>query len=241
MESKNGNRTINSASEIEYLLALAQSHRWAFSYVVSSTRRQTSHTTELVNIDPQAGVMVVGSEVKYSGLTANTPVLFRAQSGGISMQFETELIGSEGNALANRLFTECQIRYPREIRFTQMRKAMRVDCHNRDDLQVLLFAEEKTLHGHVADISETGVKIRFEGNLSYQFKDSRMVTDCQLRLPDGCLLEARVKVLGFVYDKQTDISYLRCYFLEIQEDRQIKLQQLIDATQGEYEQTAMQC
>ncbi len=235
MEPKSNNRIVTSAAEIEHILNLARSHRWTFSYIVSSTRRQTSHTTELVSVKREAGTLVVGSEVKYSGLTTNTPVTFRAQSGGISMQFETHLIGVPGNELAKRLFIECQIRYPDKVSFTQMRKAMRVDCHDRDDMQVLLFADDKSLHGNVADISETGIKIRFEGNLSYQFKESRMVTDCQLRLPDNALLEARVKVLGFFYDRQTDISYLRCHFLELQDDRQIKLQQLVDTVCAELE------
>jgi len=232
MESISSSRMINSAVEILDILKLAQSHRWSFSYLVSSERRQTSHTTEIVSIDSQAGIIVVGSEVKYSGLAANTPVIFRAQSGGISLQFETKLIGVEGNALANRLFVECQVHYPTEIRFAQMRKAMRIDCNTIDDILVTLFADETTLNGEVADISETGVKICFEGNLSYRFQDSRMVTDCHLRLPDGSILDARVKILGFAYDKQADISYLRCYFLEIQEDRQLKLQQLISDAQA---------
>ena len=232
MESIGGSRMINSAVEILGILKLAQSHRWSFSYLVSSERRQTSHTTEIVSIDSQAGIIVVGSEVKYSGLVANTPVIFRAQSGGISLQFETQLIGVEGNALANRLFVECQIRYPKEIRFAQMRKAMRIDCNAVGDILVTLFADETTLNGKVRDISETGVKICFEGNLSYRFQDSRMVTDCHLRLPDGSILDARVKILGFAYDKQADISYLRCYFLEIREDRQLKLQQLISDAQA---------
>lgn len=231
MESIRNSRDITSAVEIQDILNLARSHRWSFSYVVSSERRQTSHTTEIVSIDSQAGIIVVGSEVKYSGLIANVPVLFRAQSGGISLQFETQLIGVEGNALANRLFIECQLRYPKEIRFAQMRKAIRINCNDIDDIQVTLFADETTLNGEVADISETGAKICFEGNLSYRFQDSRMVTDCHLRLPDGALLDVRVKILGFIYDKQTDISYLRCYFLEILDDRQIKLKALINRAQ----------
>lgn len=232
MESISSSRMINSAVEILDILNLAKSHRWSFSYLVSSERRQTSHTTEIVSTDSQAGIVVVGSEVKYSGLAANTPVIFRAQNGGISLQFETQLIGMDENVLANRLFIQCQIRYPEEIRFAQMRRASRIDCHAIDDILVTLFAGETTLNGEVVDISETGAKIRFEGNLSYRFQDSRMVTDCHLRLPYGTVLDARVKILGFVYDKQTDISYLRCYFLEIRKDRKIKLQQLISCAQA---------
>jgi len=240
MESNNSTREINNAHEIKDILKLAQSQRWSFSYLVSSKRRQTSHTTEIVDVVANGDYIVVGSEVKYSGLPADTTVIFRAQSGGIRLQFETQLIGTEGNALANRLFTECRVRYPKSIKFAQMRKAIRVDCNDLDDILVTLFVDQKHVKGQVADISETGVKIRFEGNLSYQFKDSKIVTDCRMRLPDASIIEARVKILGFVYDKQRDVSYLRCYFLEILEDREIQLQELISNALAGYK-VAAQC
>lgn len=139
------------------------------------------------------------------------------------------MLGIGGNALSNRLFSECRIRFPETIRFTQLRKAIRVDCDDMDDINVTLFANATRLQGKVADLSTTGTKIRFAGNLTYQFKQSRMVTDCRMRLPDGSVLEARVKVLGFFYDRDQDISYLRCYFLEIREDKELLLADLIQA------------
>jgi c-di-GMP-binding flagellar brake protein YcgR len=222
-------KEIGSIEEIEAILNLACSHRWNFSYMVASERRQSSHTTELVAVNARAGTITVGSEVKYSGLQAQQKVVFRAQSGGISIQFETEMLGSGGNALSNRLFSECRIKMPEVIRFNQLRKSIRVDCNDLDDIRVTLFANATRLQGLVADLSTTGTKIRFSGNLTYQFKQSRMVTDCRLRLPDGSVLEARVKVLGFFYDKEQDISYLRCYFLEIREDNELMLADLIQA------------
>lgn len=222
-------KEISKVEEIEAILDLACSHRWNFSYMVASERRQASHTTELVSFNTGAGSITVGSEVKYSGLQPGTPVVFRAQSGGIGIQFETEMLGVGGNALSNRLFSECRIRFPDTVRFTQLRKAVRVDCDDMDDIRVTLFANATRLQGMVADLSTTGTKIRFAGNLTYQFKQSRMVTDCRMRLPDGSVLEARVKVLGFFFDKDQGISYLRCYFLEIREEKELVLADLIQA------------
>ena len=79
------------------------------------------------------------------------------------------------------------------------------------------------------DISATGVKIRFAGNLSYQFNHSRMVSDCRMRMPDGSILEARLKVLGFHYNSADDISYIRCYFLELRDDNEMQLEELINS------------
>lgn len=193
----NSNQDITSPSEIAEILRVAKSHRWALSYSVTTGRRVTSHSTELVELNPASKTLIVSSEVKYSGLEPGFPVTFRSQSGGISLQFDSRLIGGSGNALADRLFSECQIAWPERIKFNQLRKAVRIDCDNLEDISVTLFTNELRLQGKVQDISATGVKIRFAGNLSYQFKQSRIVTDCRMRMPDGSILEARLKVLGF--------------------------------------------
>lgn len=227
-ESGSSSRDIRDPAEIESILELAKSHRWNFSYMVSSERRQSSHTTELVNVNARAGSLTVGSEVKYSGLEADVPVTFRAQSGGISVQFESAMIGVRGNALSNRLFSECRILFPESMKFTQLRKAIRVEAKDLDDIQVTVFANGLRLQGSVADLSTTGTKIRFEGNLTYQFQKSRIITDCRMSLPDGSAVEARVKVLGFVFDREKNVSYLRCYFLEIREEKELLLSELIE-------------
>lgn len=224
---------IADGAEIAAILRLAQRHRWNLSYTVASERRHASHSTELVAVNPEARSITVGSEVKYSGLQPDMPVTFRAQSGGISLQFDSEMIGVGGNALSNRLFSECRFRFPEAMKFAQLRKAIRVDCDDLEDIAVTVFANGNRLQGKVADLSTTGTKIRFQGNLSYQFKNSRIVTDCRMRLPDGALLEARVKLLGFFYDRKLDVSYLRCYFLEIREDKELLLDDLIRAALAE--------
>jgi c-di-GMP-binding flagellar brake protein YcgR len=230
---------IADVTEIGALLRLAHRHRWNFSYTVESERRHASHNTELVAVNSEGRTMTVGSEVKYSGLQPEMPVTFRAQSGGISLQFDSEMIGVGGNALSNRLFSECRFRFPEAVKFTQLRKAIRVDCESIDDISVTVFANGTRLQGKVADLSTTGTKIRFQGNLSYQFKNSRIVTDCRMRLPDGAVLEARVKLLGFFYDRKLDISFLRCYFLEIREDREVLLEELIQAALADSTSLAM--
>jgi len=220
---------IADVTEVDAILQLALRHRWNFSYTVASERRQASHSTELVAVNTKASTITVGSEVKYSGLQPEMPVTFRAQNGGISLQFDSEMLGVGGNALSNRLFSECRFRFPEAIKFAQLRKAIRVDCDSLDEIGVTVFANGTRLQGKVADLSTTGTKIRFQGNLSYQFKNSRIVTDCRMLLPDGSILEARVKLLGFFYDRRQDVSFLRCYFLEIREDKELLLEDLISS------------
>ncbi len=50
-----------------------------------------------------------------------------------------------------------------------------------------------------------------------------------MRLPDDTVIEARLKVLGFFYDRDRDVSYIRGYFLEIRDENELKLEELINA------------
>lgn len=222
------NQELEHPAEIGEVLRVANSHRWPLIYSVKNGQRTSSHTAELLKVEPQKGTLTLSSDVKYSGLEPNIETEFRSQSGGINLEFSSSLLDSDGS-LSNRLFSECRIRYPQKMRFNQLRHAVRIDCNSIDDILVSLFTDQVKLQGKVQDISTTGAKIRFEGNLSYQFKDSRMVTDCRMRLPDGAIVAARLKVLGFFYDPDTDRSYIRSYFLEIREDKEVKLRELIES------------
>ncbi len=222
------NQELDNPAEIGEVLRVAHSHRWPLIYSVYSGQRTSSHTAEILKVEPEKGTLTLSSDVKYSGLVPNITTDFRSQSGGISLEFESSLLGGD-DSLSSRLFSECRIRYPERMRFNQLRHAVRIDCNSIDDILVSLFTEEVKLQGKVQDISTTGVKIRFQGNLSYQFNDSRMVTDCRMRLPDGSLMGARLKVLGFFYDPAEDISFIRCYFLEIREDEELHLKELIES------------
>ena len=226
--SSRRNQELDNPSEIYEVLRVAMSHRWPLVYTIKSGQRTSSHTAELLKVEPRKGTLTLSSDVKYSGLEANVPTDFQSQSGGIRLEFQSSLLGGD-DSLSNRLFSECRIRYPETMRFNQLRHAARIDCNSMDDILVSLFTEDLKLQGKVQDISTTGVKVRFEGNLAYQFKHSRMVTDCRMRLPDGAILSARLKILGFFYDPESDISYIRCYFLEISEDKEMQLKELINA------------
>lgn len=226
--SSRKNQELDNPAEIYEVLRVACSHGWPLIYTVRSGQRTSSHTAELLKVEPQKGTLTLSSDVKYSGLEANVVTDFRSQSGGIRLEFQSSLLGGD-DSLSNRLFSESRIRYPERMRFNQLRHAARIDCNSMDEILVSLFTEDVKLQGKVQDLSTTGVKVRFEGNLSYQFKNSRMVTDCRMRLPDGSLLGARLKILGFFYDSESDISYIRCYFLEIRGDEQMHLKELINS------------
>jgi hypothetical protein len=47
-------------------------------------------------------------------------------------------------------------------------------------------------------------------------------------LPDGTTLNARVEVLGTIYDFEKDASLVRCRFIEMDRNVDLKIKELID-------------
>ena len=81
--------------------------------------------------------------------------------------------------------------------------------------------------GKVADISETGAKIVFEGNLANQLEGSEIITDCQMLMPDESYIENRVRVLGVSYDDKSNQSFLRCEYVETNMNSEAQIRKLI--------------
>lgn len=221
-------RQISDQQEISDLLLVAQLYRWIFSYALVDSENIVSHTTELVGIDADAGTLTVSSEVKYSGIQPGEPITFRAQSGGINIRFQSKIIQVGGNVLSMRLFSDCRVEFPESITVNQLRGAVRVNFMNLTNIPVTYLTENGThLKGVVQDLSTSGAKIKFKGNLKYQFKDSRIISDCQMMLPDESSIKSRIKVLGFIYDPKNDVSYIRCQFLEMDHDAALRIKELI--------------
>jgi len=222
-------RQITDRQEITDLLLVAQLYRWVLSYSPVGSENVVSHTTELVGMDGEANSLTVSSEVKYSGIEPGESILFRAQSGGINIRFESSIIQVGGNVLSMRLFSDCRIEFPESVTVNQLRGAVRVNFMNLANIPVTYFTEAGyQLGGLVEDLSTTGAKISFRGNLKYQFKASQIISDCKMMLPDKSNIDTRIKVLGFVYNQNKDVSYIRCQFLEMSEDSVLLIKELID-------------
>jgi len=228
---KGNSKQITDSAEIAEVLGIVKTHQWPLSYSVAAGARRVTQNTEISKIDTEKGSITVGSEVKYSEISPDETITFRAQSGGITIRFDTNLMQIGGNPLANRLFSECRKLFPRTLTYTQLRRAIRINCVDLDHIPVTFFADDgNRLEGEVADISATGAKLKFTGTLSEYFANSRSVSDCRLRLPDSNVVEVRVKILGVIQDDANGISFVRCYFLEMQEDHELKLEELITTT-----------
>ncbi|HAJ77043.1 MAG TPA: hypothetical protein DCM64_11395 [Gammaproteobacteria bacterium] len=135
-------RQITDRQEITDLLLVAQLYRWILSYAPVDSENVVSHTTELVGMDGEANSLTVSSEVKYSGIEPGESIVFRAQSGGINIRFESSIIQVGGNVLTMRLFSDCRIKFPESVTVNQLRGAVRVNFMNLASIPVTYFTEE---------------------------------------------------------------------------------------------------
>ncbi|HJN94692.1 MAG TPA: PilZ domain-containing protein [Gammaproteobacteria bacterium] len=231
MESSSDNsRKITVTEEICDILQAALTHGWNFSYLAMVNHHLSSHCSELVDVNPELVTLSVAGDALYEAATTATDgIVFRAQNGGILIVFTSTLLPLEKNQVSNSDSRVCLFEFPASLRFSQLRKAIRISYSKQQNIPVTFFASLGVrFQGSVVDISAIGAKIRFDGNISDLLESSEIIADCQIRLPDESLLEARARVLGHLYDSEQDISYLRCQYLDLNMNSELQLKNLID-------------
>ncbi len=217
-----------ATDEILDLLQRALNERWNFNYAAESESRISTHSTELLRVDPDSHTITVGSEVKYSGLKPGQPIQFRAQNGGLSIEFVTQLTATGHSALANRLFSACKVEIPKQISYSQLRNALRIDCADLGDLKVTLFTENQELAGKLDNLSTTGCKFTLHNTVGDNLTQFSKVKDCHLHLPDENVIEVRLIILQCLADQSRQSTALRCYFLEMDDEGRRAIENLVD-------------
>ncbi len=222
--STDTNRDITEKGEIEECLELALKFHWRLTYLVMIDNHVESHEVELTAVNETPGTFTLLGEFPITEFDQEKSLHFRAASGGMSFVFKSEL--EECTAFFTR--SECQFQIPDTIRFTQLRSAIRINFTDTEEIPVSFHASaERAFSGKVVDLSETGAKIKFEGNVTEYMGHSDIVADCQLLLPTGAVVDSNVQVLGCLYDPDQDTSYVRCRFLQLHVNSELQLRALI--------------
>ena len=221
-------REITDKNEIYDLLLAAQTHRWTFTNSTIVKHHLSSVSTELIAIDAEAETISMTRDPTDRALSSNCTKIFRAVNGGLSLLFTSKMVMKEDSPSDVGMPSVRKFNFPKLLRFSQQRTAIRINFSNLMDIPVTFFSKaEAPLQGKVVDISATGAKIRFEGNIVSKLSSSSVIVDSQLRLPNESLIKARTQVMGLIYDEELNISYVRCQFLEMRDDNSLQLQKLI--------------
>lgn len=222
-------REITSREEIYEVLMTALMRQWSFSYLTMVRNHLSSHATRLFSINEESDTITVSGDVLDTLTRSNgNKLYFHARNGGQSVVFSSVLVPPNDDITLIGKPKVCRFRFPESLRFSEKRKAIRIDLSESPEIRFTLFVNLGVRYqGRVEDISETGAKIQFEGNLAYQLSGAEIVTDCQMFFPDNSCIENRVRVRGVEYNSDTRLSTLRVEYVETNLNSEAQIKSLI--------------
>lgn len=114
---------------------------------------------------------------------------------------------------------------PLEVVYHQRRSAFRAQLKQSDQVKVVLTSDKlrDALLGHLLDISATGCKLRFAGNLTEQLSNGQVHERLTAQLPFGSMTCA-VELRHVQYDEKLDMTFVgtRFYRMSGLEQRQVE-------------------
>ncbi len=213
------------ADEIGEFLQLAFLQKWQFSCMQMIRNHLSSEQVTVLDVNVFDHNFILDSDALTLATQEAHAVSFRAQSGGLTLLFSASPMPTN----LDPSVCECKFQFPEKLRFTQLRKAVRINFRNQPEVKVHLFANAGApFAGQLMDLSTTGAKIQLLGDLTQKLEPAQAIDDCQLILPDGTLLDLRAQVRGMTYDHERNISMLRCEFVGLCGRDVIQLQGLLD-------------
>ena len=219
-------REISDSREIGELLQMAFLHSWNFSCMQLVRNHLTSDEVTVLDVNVYDGEFIVDSDVLVASSQQKRVVAFRAQSGGLSIIFKAALEGRSKDPSA----CEFKFNFPQVLRFTQLRKAVRINMLDQPEIPVTLYADKgEQFQGRVIDLSATGAKIQLLGDVSNKLTPMQLIEDCQLILPNNRTVDLKAQIRGNFFDTSCGISFIRCEFVEMGETDESELQKLITA------------
>ena len=207
---------ITHRKEVIQLLKMAISQKWAFSYVSTQGKKVSSVSLELVGVKANEGVFTVGYEPRISQMQASDPLMFRAQSGGVSIIFKSNLNISPEEYPLSKTSSLHHFDLPYKIACTQLRKTVRVNLEAITEVPVVLYLVSGALiEGAVMDISTTGAKFKVNQDLGQELRDPQVLDACKISLPNDETLQTGAHLIAMINDADSGTTYLRCQFVHM--------------------------
>ncbi len=207
---------ISHRKEIIQLLKMAISQKWAFSCVWPQGKKVTTQALQLVGVRADDGAFTVGHEASIAQMETSGPLMFRAQSGGVSIIFQSMLRDSPTSDPAAQSSSLHHFDLPYKVACTQLRKTVRVNLEAITDVPVILYLVNGALiEGTVIDISTSGAKFKVDQDLGRELRDPQVLDASKISLPNGQTLQSGAQLIGMVNDADSGTSYLRCQFVHM--------------------------
>lgn len=223
--------------EIIQLLKMSIDQQWKYSYVTKIRNRVTTHSLRLVSLNIQDGTFCVESEDMDRESLQGKTIMFRGQSGGLSIVFQCNLSDPEEQTNASSSLHDFSLPY--KIACTQLRKTARVNLERDRDVPVVLYLTTGAMiEGAVMDISTLGAKFRVNENLGNELKNLQIVDACKITLTEDLVLQCGVQLIGMINDEDANISFLRSQFVHMKSEDEDSLESFINTTLEQQESDA---
>lgn len=215
--------------EIVQLLKMSIDQQWQYSYLTKIGKRVSTHSLRLVSVNVSEASFCVDSDDMDAASLAGKSIMFRAQSGGVSIVFQSRLTDeTDPETHSSSLFN---FGLPYKIACTQLRKAVRVNLEARREVPVILYMTTGAmLEGTVMDISTSGAKFRVNKNLGNELRNLQIVDACKITLSDELTLQCGLQLIGMINDEEASISFLRSQFVHMKGEDEDRLEAFINKT-----------
>tara|TARA_R110002073_G_scaffold54271_2_gene139811 strand:+ start:77 stop:817 length:741 start_codon:yes stop_codon:yes gene_type:complete len=207
---------ITHRKEVIQLLKMAISQKWQFSYVKAVGKKVSSRPLELLSVNGTDGTFSVARDPEIAEMENQGALMFRGQSGGVSIIFQSPLNEAEENDPLVKGSSIHHFSLPYKIACTQLRKTVRVNLEAMTKVPVVLYLVNGALiEGTVIDISTAGAKFKVNQDLGKELRDPQVLDACKVSLPNDTTLQTGAQLIDMMNDAESETSYLRCQFVHM--------------------------
>lgn len=220
---------------VSTLRQLQQSHS---PLIIQFNNRNQRYRSYLVEVDRERGRIALDEIIPTDGerfLKQGEGFKVEAYHDGVrvawSCEHEAQLGELEG---APCYWTPL----PQEVLYHQRRGAYRALLKHSDQVKVVLNSDklQEPLHGYLQDISATGCKLRFAGNLTHLLNNGQVHERLTTHLPFGSL-SCAVELRHVVYEEKLDITFVGTRFKQMSGLDQRQVERFVYQLQREARRT----
>jgi len=193
--------------------------------VITFHERSQRFQSYLVEVNRERGLLAFDELVPNDGeryLANGEPFRIEAFHEGVRIAWECQQQVRIGELEGARCYWTA---IPEKIIYHQRRSAFRAPLQQGQTIPVELSGSKLStpLKGHLLDISATGCKLRFAGNLTYQLQAGQVYERFTAALPFGAMT-TQVELRHLHYDEKIDMSFagIRFHRMSGLEQRQVE-------------------
>ena len=196
-----GDRTVANKQQIYSILASVQKARTAITIKFEDNDRY--YTSLILRTDLSEGYIIIDEIAPEDGhhlVLQHKPFSIRGSHNGISLFFRPNIISGSGIQDGIAFY---QVPLPKEMLYQQRRSAFRAVVARALGVKASVTSKERglTYEGRLHDISISGCRINFEGEVKPGFVRTEVFESCKIMLSDGSSIECPLTLKHATYER----------------------------------------